>query len=203
MRKGGVTSAVLAIVLTVVLGLVAAGCGRAGATTTESLQTLPGSSTSVQPTATSQIATTTVTHPPTTQRATTTVQATTTTGRPTTTTRRTTTTTRRPSTTVPVTNVPVTTTVRPTTTTTKPASPEVVTIRGFAFEPASVTIHVGQKVIWKNDDSVEHTVTADNGAFGSAALAQGASFSHTFASPGTYTYICGIHPQMQGVIVVE
>jgi plastocyanin len=45
-------------------------------------------------------------------------------------------------------------------------------------------------------------VTADGNGFGSGALAQGASFSFTFARPGTYAYHCSIHPSMHGSVVV-
>ena len=39
-----------------------------------------------------------------------------------------------------------------------------VVIRAFKFEPATVTVNVGDTVEWKNDDIVPHTATADGEA---------------------------------------
>jgi hypothetical protein len=49
---------------------------------------------------------------------------------------------------------------------------------------------------------VAHTVTADDGSWGSSTLGQGATYSQVFTSPGTYTYHCAIHPSMKGTVVV-
>ena len=35
------------------------------------------------------------------------------------------------------------------------------------------------------------------------SLAKGATFSFTFDKPGTYTYICSIHPTMKGTVIVK
>ena len=78
-----------------------------------------------------------------------------------------------------------------------------VTIQGFAFAPASVTIKVGESVTWTNQDSPNHTVVADNGEFTSDSLATGATFSFTFSKAGTYPYHCSIHPSMKGTVVVQ
>ncbi len=78
-----------------------------------------------------------------------------------------------------------------------------VTIKDFAFDPASVTIKAEESVTWTNQDSAGHTVVGDNNEFESGDLAKGASFSFRFDKTGTYTYICGIHPSMKGTVVVE
>jgi plastocyanin len=57
-------------------------------------------------------------------------------------------------------------------------------------------------VTWTNLDGVAHTVTADDGSWGSGTLGQGATYSHVFTSPGTYTYHCAIHPFMTGTVTV-
>jgi outer membrane protein assembly factor BamB len=77
-----------------------------------------------------------------------------------------------------------------------------VAIQGFAFSPSPITIFAGQSVTWTNEDPVSHTVTADDNSFTSLALATGATYSHTFAAPGTYTYHCAIHPFMHGTVLV-
>jgi plastocyanin/predicted lipoprotein with Yx(FWY)xxD motif len=77
-----------------------------------------------------------------------------------------------------------------------------VQIANFAFAPASLTVKVGATVTWTNADSTTHTVTADGGSFDSGHLASGATFKHTFAKAGTYTYHCAIHASMTGTITV-
>ena len=76
------------------------------------------------------------------------------------------------------------------------------TISDFKFTPATVTIHSGDTITWTNDGPSEHTATASNGSFDTGLLKKGQSASHTFTQPGTYAYICTIHPFMHGTIVV-
>jgi plastocyanin len=52
-------------------------------------------------------------------------------------------------------------------------------------------------------DAVTHTVTADDNSFNSGILPPGASFSHTFDTPGSTSYKCLIHPFMTGMVVVS
>ena len=77
-----------------------------------------------------------------------------------------------------------------------------IDITGFAFSPETLTISVGDTVIWTNKDSTTHTATAD-GEFDSGNLGNGDTFSHTFTTAGTYTYYCKIHTSMTATIVVE
>ena len=77
-----------------------------------------------------------------------------------------------------------------------------VLVVDFAFEPATVTVPAGATVTWTNTGSRPHTVTADDGSFDSGRLDPGEQFSQTFDQPGTFTYHCGFHPEMQGSIVV-
>ena len=77
-----------------------------------------------------------------------------------------------------------------------------VTIQNFAFSPNSITIASGSTVIWTNLDGALHTVTADDGTWGSGTLGQGGTYSRVFTSPGRYTYYCAMHPRMKGTVVV-
>jgi len=77
-----------------------------------------------------------------------------------------------------------------------------VQVVDFEFQPGSLTIPVGATVTWTNAGQRPHTVSADDGSFDSGRLDPGESFSHTFTEPGTYSYHCGFHPQMQGTITV-
>jgi plastocyanin len=83
------------------------------------------------------------------------------------------------------------------------ASPATVKIDNFAFAPATLTITVGTTVTWKNEDDSPHRIGDKDGTFKSAALDTDDSFSHTFATPGKYPYICTIHPYMVGKIIVK
>jgi plastocyanin len=78
-----------------------------------------------------------------------------------------------------------------------------VTIQDFAFGPPSLSVAAGTTVTWTNADGAAHTATADDGSFDSGPLAQGQTFSHTFDTAGTFTYICTIHPTMKGTITVQ
>ena len=78
-----------------------------------------------------------------------------------------------------------------------------VRISNFAFRPATVTVRAGGTVTWTQEDTDLHTVhLAGDGGFTSPPLQKGHTFSHTFGSPGTYAYICSIHPFMHGTVIV-
>ena len=82
------------------------------------------------------------------------------------------------------------------------AAPGSVSIRDFAFGPASVTVGVGETVTWSNDDSTEHTATATDGSFDTGLLGRGESGGATFESAGTFSYLCQPHPFMKGTVRV-
>src|SRR6266487_4490447 len=70
-----------------------------------------------------------------------------------------------------------------------------VAIDNFRFSPNRLTLSVGGTVTWTNHDKVPHVVSsADNQFKKSPLLKTGQSFSHTFATTGTYSYFCSIHP---------
>lgn len=76
-----------------------------------------------------------------------------------------------------------------------------VSIRDLAFQPASVTVRVGDTVTWTNRDDVVHTVQWSGGSE-SPDLENGESYSRTFTSTGVFSYICGPHPFMTGSVRV-
>jgi plastocyanin len=85
-----------------------------------------------------------------------------------------------------------------------PAAGNAVAIKNFAFSPASLTVKAGTKVTWTNQDSDAHTVTSDGsgGPLNSKAMNTGDTFSYTFTKPGTYKYLCTIHPFMTATVTV-
>lgn len=78
-----------------------------------------------------------------------------------------------------------------------------IEIKDLAFEPDTITVSKGTKVTWTNNDSVDHTVTADDGSFDSGTLGVGKTFSYTFNKTGSLSYKCTIHPSMTGTVKVK
>jgi plastocyanin len=86
---------------------------------------------------------------------------------------------------------------------TSAAPPATVEIRGYEFAPQTLTVTAGTTVTWINEDETPHTVSEGGRAFRSAALDTGERFSHVFATPGEFTYICTLHPMMVGTVIVK
>lgn len=84
----------------------------------------------------------------------------------------------------------------------RPASAAIV-IKNFDFSPMIVTIPVGGQVTWTNKDGEIHTVVSLDGAFRSGGLDQDDSFTFRFTKPGTYAYVCSVHPRMKAQIIVR
>jgi plastocyanin len=86
-----------------------------------------------------------------------------------------------------------------------PVTKPTITIDGYAFHPATLTVKKGAAVVWVNKDDDVHTIksTAGPEAFNSPALDSGTQFGFVFHHAGTYRYICSVHPYMHGVIVVR
>ena len=80
-----------------------------------------------------------------------------------------------------------------------------ITIDNFTYDPRSMTIAAGTKVIWLNRDDVPHTATstAKPRAFDSGTLDTDETFAHIFSTPGTYEYYCALHPKMTATIIVK
>jgi len=78
-----------------------------------------------------------------------------------------------------------------------------VVIKDFMFVPTTLTVKAGTTVTWANKDEEPHTVFSDTGLFRSNAMDTGEAFSFKFDKPGTYHFLCTIHPRMVGTIVVE
>jgi plastocyanin len=86
-----------------------------------------------------------------------------------------------------------------------PASTATTTvqIKSTGFVPAAVTINQGDSVTWTNTDTKDHQVVSNAGAFASAILKPGKSYTHAFPSGGTYRYHDGLHPTMKGTVTVR
>ena len=77
--------------------------------------------------------------------------------------------------------------------------------RSYKFAPADITVTSGTTVTWTNSDNFTHNVQfTDEGLAGEPLTMQpGEIAQFTFAAPGTYEYLCSLHPQdMKGRVVV-
>jgi plastocyanin len=78
-----------------------------------------------------------------------------------------------------------------------------ISIQSFQFVPAILTIKPGTAVTWVNRDEEPHNVVSPERVFRSKAIDGGEKFTTVFDKPGTYNYICAVHPHMRGTIVVQ
>lgn len=77
-----------------------------------------------------------------------------------------------------------------------------VTIDNFTFSPATLSVRAGTTIVFVNHDDLPHNVVDANGGFRSKALDTDETFARVFDKPGEFIYFCGLHPQMQGKIIV-
>jgi plastocyanin len=83
------------------------------------------------------------------------------------------------------------------------AQTHTVMIHNFAYQPADVTVNVGDTIVWKNTDIVSHTVTATDGSFDSGEIKVGRSWKLVAKKRGVFPYVCSPHPNMQGKLTVR
>jgi plastocyanin len=75
-----------------------------------------------------------------------------------------------------------------------------VRMAGLAFAPATLTVARGATVVFDNDDTAPHTVTARSGGVDSGVIDPGRQFSLTVTDG--FDYFCSIHPSMTAKIAV-
>jgi plastocyanin len=73
--------------------------------------------------------------------------------------------------------------------------------KSYRFAPEAITVPAGSTVTWTNNDNFTHNVRLDGAE--PLQMAPGEAATHTFETPGTYPYVCSLHPQdMRGTVVV-
>jgi plastocyanin len=75
-----------------------------------------------------------------------------------------------------------------------------VKMAGLAFAPEALTVARGATVVFDNDDTAPHTVTARSGGVDSGVLDPGKQFSLVVTDG--FDYFCSIHPSMTAKIAV-
>jgi plastocyanin len=104
----------------------------------------------------------------------------------------------------PATSAPATSAAAPSAAAPKTAT---VTIKGFAFSPATLTVAKGTVVTFTNQDSTTHTVSSGanrtkDGKF-DAQVSGGTETQMTFDTAGTFAYFCSFHQSMVATVVVN
>ena len=80
---------------------------------------------------------------------------------------------------------------------------DVIGMKSLRFQPDKVQVAVGQKVTWRNDETVPHNVVAEEGAdFKSEVFGMDKTYSFTPTEAGTIKYECTLHPGMVGELDV-
>jgi plastocyanin len=72
----------------------------------------------------------------------------------------------------------------------------------FAFNPKTITVHVGDTVRWVNNSSAPEGHTVTGHGLDSGTLHQGDDYSFKFSKAGTYDYVCAFHSNMKGAVKV-
>lgn len=80
---------------------------------------------------------------------------------------------------------------------------DTVYMKNGVYSPNPVEVNSGRSIMWVNDDSTEHTVTADDGTFSSGIMPPGSIYIGTFNRMDTIPYHCQVHPSMKAVIIVQ
>ncbi|MFC1871708.1 plastocyanin/azurin family copper-binding protein [Chloroflexota bacterium] len=83
-----------------------------------------------------------------------------------------------------------------------PPAPSSLPPNAPAPEPAP-NLPVGTTIVWYNNDSIDHTVTARDNSFDSGRISPNETFEYTFELSGEFEYYCKIHPSMVGKITIE
>ena len=83
------------------------------------------------------------------------------------------------------------------------AATHTVVMDGTRFQPETLTIKAGDRVVWVNKDFFPHTATSEAGRFDSDDIAPGQSWTLTPAARGEIDYVCTLHRSMKAKLRVE
>lgn len=76
----------------------------------------------------------------------------------------------------------------------------VVELVGLDFEPRTIQVPIGRRVVWRWTDSVVHNVVSTD--FASSEVLDGGAYAVSFDRAGTFPYECTLHSGMDGKVVV-
>jgi plastocyanin len=81
------------------------------------------------------------------------------------------------------------------------AADHVVVVDKLKFGPLPVEVHVGDTIVWRNDDILRHSATARDEGF-DVDLPAKSEARLVVEAAGTYEFFCKFHPGMTGTLVV-
>ncbi len=76
-----------------------------------------------------------------------------------------------------------------------------VAVADMAFSPKTLDIAAGDTVAWLWEEAIPHDVAFDDGPT-SPKQASG-TWQRAFDRPGSFDYVCTLHPGMRGTVVVR
>jgi plastocyanin len=77
-----------------------------------------------------------------------------------------------------------------------------IQVSDTSFSPGDVTISAGDTITVTNVGQLEHSWTSGQAGLDSGILGPGESYTFTFEAPGTFAYLCTVHPTMTGTVTV-
>jgi plastocyanin len=78
-----------------------------------------------------------------------------------------------------------------------------VVIENMRFNPETLAVRNGDRIVWVNKDLFPHTATGKARQFDSGSIAANASWTYVVRKPGSYAYNCAFHPTMAGTLTVK
>ena len=85
----------------------------------------------------------------------------------------------------------------------RPTGASAISIAEFLFGPQKLEIKAGGTATWTNVDDSPHWIAVSGTDQKTPVMVRGQSASLKFDKPGTYNYICGLHPSMKGTVEVK
>lgn len=85
-------------------------------------------------------------------------------------------------------------------------SESLIHMRNDVFYYDYVFVPAGTTITWVNEESDPtdaHNILAEDGSFTSPLIMPGESWEYTFTTPGYYRYVCELHDDMVGAVLVE
>ncbi|HEX8769202.1 MAG TPA: plastocyanin/azurin family copper-binding protein, partial [Acidimicrobiales bacterium] len=76
-----------------------------------------------------------------------------------------------------------------------------VELENLTFAPETTEVEVGQSVAWNWEGTLIHDVAFDDGP--TSPKQSSGTWERTFLDPGSYDYVCTLHPQMTGKVIVS
>lgn len=79
---------------------------------------------------------------------------------------------------------------------------DAISMMSNRFDPFEIVVPAGTTLWWVNLDREDHDVVTRDLSIESPIIAPGQSWSYTFTQPGRYDYLCDLHANMEGVVIV-